>query len=125
MEPATNIEFLDSEDHVEESLRKRLEVLPPLRQQALMALSSGMSMTKAAQICDVNERTLRRWMEDPSFRRLTSEIALTARGDMVRIALAAMFEIIEHEAAQGKGTMVRYFLSRTIFADVERRIRGR
>lgn len=108
------------QDEIEPDLRERLERLPPVRQQAALALSGGAGPTRAAGYCGVTDRTVRRWMEDPEFFTLVRELGVTIGADLIRVAIAALFEIIEKDAEKGEGRNVRWFLSRTVFADFER-----
>jgi hypothetical protein len=109
---------------LDEQLEGRLQTLPPEKQHAVLALASGAGPTRAAKVCGVTDRTLRRWMEDPEFLSLSRQLGAFIAADLIRFAIAGLFEIIERERKGGDGKNIRWFLSRTVFAEFERSTRG-
>ena len=105
-------------------LRARLEALPPEKQRAVLALAGGLNQARVAELCDISDRTLRRWMEDGEFDILSRQMSTVLGAELVRRALTALFQVIEEDVKRGNGRNIRYFLSRTVFADFETRRRS-
>ena len=62
------------------------DALTPRQEAVALALASGQSIREAAASCDVGERTVKRWLTRPTFRRRVGEL----RGDMVDRALGRL-----------------------------------
>lgn len=96
-----------------------LTILPEDQQQAIMALAGGLNKIQAARSVGVSYRTMLRWTQDEQFTAARRAISGYVCSHQVRVALEAFFEVMEKDRKAGRGSNVRWFLSRTLFADFE------
>jgi hypothetical protein len=65
--------------------RPSFEGLDEKQSNAVMALLNEPTVTRAANICGIHERTLRRWMADPTFKRAYHNARREAFGHAIGI----------------------------------------
>ena len=61
--------------------------LLPVQEQAVTALLTHPSITKAAESVGIGERTLRRWMKEPAFRRAYREARAETHSQAMALVL--------------------------------------
>jgi hypothetical protein len=90
--------------------------LNPRQEAAALALARGATIAEAAEGCGAGERTVKRWLTTPAFRRRVSDL----RG---RLTDTALGQLCNHQAAaadtlaellQARSEMVRLSAARSI-----------
>lgn len=104
----------------EGSIEERLAKFPVEQQQAILALGSGLGYRQTAGSIGIDRRTIFRWRENPEFMALRREVAPALSATHMRVALEALFELIEKDKKKGVGTHIRWFLARTMFSEFEK-----
>src|SRR5262245_5402507 len=92
----------------------RSGTLTPKQEAVALALASGHTIRQAAGLCCAGERTIKRWLTDPAFRRRVTELqaeavkratatmgdTMTEAADVLRQLLAARSERVRLGAAR-------------------------
>lgn len=96
-----------------------LRDLEPNQQAAALALAGGITGVQAAKSVGVSERTIKTWRTLPAFANAVRAIAPVISEQHHKVALQALFQIIEKDTKKGNAVNVRWLLSRTLFAAFE------
>lgn len=102
------------------TIEARFGRLPENQQQAVLALAGGLSVGQTARAVGVDPRTIHRWANDEEFAALRVALAPEISKSHIQTALAGFFDVVEKDRKKGVATNMRWFLSRTVFADFER-----
>jgi len=76
---------------------------------------------QAARAIGISYRTLLRWTSDPDFESIRQAVTEYVFSHQMRTALEAFFDVLEQDRARGEARNARWFLNRTLFADVDGR----
>src|SRR5260370_14760763 len=91
--------------------------LQPRQEAAALGLARGATIREAAADCGAGERTVKRWLNCPGFRRRVSELRgrLTDRalGQLVN-NMASAADTLGYLCRMGKSEMVRLSAARSI-----------
>lgn len=110
----------DARDLEVRTVRGRFEAFPERQQQAILALAGGLSIVQVARAVGVDRATIKRWSAEPDFAEMRLTLAPELGAAHVRTAFEAFFEVIEKDRQKGRAHNIRWFLSRTVFAELER-----
>lgn len=98
------------------AVHARLAALPRSQQLVILELAAGATVAEASRRTGVPRRTLTRWTADRAFQSIREDLTRQVNAEQVRMALAALFDVIEKERRKGISKSARYILDRTIFA---------
>lgn len=108
------------------SLEERLRALPPIQQRAAIALAQGLKKAPTARLLQVDRGTVITWSKRPDFAETVQQLAAANSGRQASItqehiaaALTAFFAVLEKDTTKGIAHNLRWFLSRTVFQDIE------
>lgn len=103
-----------------------LQRLPERQQIAAIMLGQGFNNSQAAREVGVDPKTIGRWAKVDEFVVAQDAIAAKHRASTEqtgyqhsRIAMQALMDVIESDRARGVAHNARWFLSRTVFRDLE------
>lgn len=108
------------------TLEDRVNALPPLQQRAAIALAQGLKKAPTARLLQVDRGTVIAWSKRPDFAETVQQLAAANAGAQASVtqqhiaaALTAFFAVLEKDTSKGIAHNLRWFLSRTVFQDIE------
>ena len=111
---------------VASSIEQQLAQLPERQQIAVIHLAQGFSDAQTGRILGVDRKSVGTWSKRPDFVAVRDALAAAYRRDTEdltreqrRAAMTALMDVIERDRARGVAHNARWFLSRTVFRDLE------